>query len=194
MGKLGKKLLPQALKSCPKCNKSPNLVTLLTSFHFLPFTRTTHPPNQSLSLSLSPTFSQSSVGNTPSQPFTHSLSLVATHFLSPFSLSLTHSLTLVHLLLLLRLRRQHDSSMIWKFKVKIQRTWKRKRERERKKISLFFISFLKFFKIIFFWICVFGLLRPMDGWIGFSPTTTDNYFHSIHRKTVESIVSLLPVF
>ena len=27
----GKKVLPQALKSCPKCVKSPNLVTLLTT-------------------------------------------------------------------------------------------------------------------------------------------------------------------
>ena len=29
VGDLGKILLPQALKSCPKCNKSPNLVTLI---------------------------------------------------------------------------------------------------------------------------------------------------------------------
>ena len=28
VGDLGKQLLPQALKSCPKSNKSPNLVTL----------------------------------------------------------------------------------------------------------------------------------------------------------------------
>ena len=29
VGNLGKKLLPQALNGCPKCKKSPNLVTLL---------------------------------------------------------------------------------------------------------------------------------------------------------------------
>ena len=28
MDDLGKKILPQALKSCPKCNKLPHLVTL----------------------------------------------------------------------------------------------------------------------------------------------------------------------
>ena len=32
VGDLGKKLLPHALKSCPKCNESPNLVTLLASY------------------------------------------------------------------------------------------------------------------------------------------------------------------
>ena len=33
VGDLGKLLLPKALKSCPKSNKSPNLVTLTLSHH-----------------------------------------------------------------------------------------------------------------------------------------------------------------
>ena len=34
VGDLAKLLLPHTLKNCPKCSKSPNLVTLITSFKF----------------------------------------------------------------------------------------------------------------------------------------------------------------